>query len=232
MRRADRLFQIVQFLRSRRVTTASWLSQVLEVSERTIYRDMQDLMVSGVPVEGEAGIGYVIRQGYDLPPLMFTQNELTALSLGASIVQSWSDAELAKAAQSVLSKIEIVLPDALKGKLDQTQLFSPMVQIPTEVASTMSGLRNAMEHRNKVILVYRRADGTGSKRVIWPLGLFFWGKVWTLGAWCESRQAFRNFRLDRIDSHIISQEHYPNKSGRTLDDMIAYEQKRQFPDGH
>ncbi len=226
MRRADRLFQIVQFLRSRRVTTAFWLSQVLEVSERTIYRDMQDLMMSGVPIEGEAGIGYVLRRGYDLPPLMFTQNELTALSLGARIVQSWSDTELAKAAQSVLSKVETVLPDALKGKLDQARLFSPMVQISTEVATTMSDLRNAIDHCNKVTLVYRRADGTRSERIIWPLGLFFWGKVWTLGAWCESRQAFRNFRLDRINSHTISQEHYLNEPGRTLDDMIAYEQKK------
>ncbi len=230
MRRADRLFQIVQFLRSRRVTTAYWLSQVLEVSERTIYRDMQDLMASDVPIEGEAGIGYVIRNGYDLPPLMFTQNELTALSLGARIVQSWSDAELANAAQSALSKVETVLPDTLKGRIDQARLFSPMVRIPTEVAATMSDMRNAMDHRNKVIMVYRRADGKESERIIWPLGLFFWGNVWTLGAWCESRQGFRNFRLDRINTHTISQEYYPNEPGRTLDDLIAYEQKSECDD--
>ncbi|MCW8928894.1 MAG: YafY family transcriptional regulator [Gammaproteobacteria bacterium] len=225
MRRADRLFQIVQFLRSRRVTTAHWLSQVLEVSERTIYRDVQDLMASGVPIEGEAGVGYVIRHGYDLPPLMFSQNELTALSLGARIVQSWSDTELANAAQSALSKVETVLPDGLKGKLDQARLFSPMIRISTEVAATMSDLRSAVDHRNKVTITYRRADGKESKRTIWPLGLFFWGNVWTLGAWCESRQAFRNFRLDRINSHTISQKNYPNESGKTLDDLIAYEQR-------
>jgi len=226
MRRADRLFQIVQFLRSRRITTANWLSQVLEVSERTIYRDMQDLMASGVPIEGEAGIGYVIRRGYDLPPLIFTQNELTALSLGASIVQSWSDTELSKAAQSVLSKIETVLPDTLKGKLEQTKLFSPMVRISATVATTMSDFREAMDHRNKITFAYIREDGKESERIVWPLGLLFWGKVWTLGAWCEYRQAFRNFRLDRINSYKISEQTYPHKPGQTLDDMIAYEQTK------
>ncbi|HHJ15742.1 MAG TPA: YafY family transcriptional regulator [Gammaproteobacteria bacterium] len=226
MRRADRLFQIVQFLRSRRVTTARWLSEVLEVSERTIYRDVQDLMASGVPIEGEAGIGYVIRRGYDLPPLMFTRDEMTALTLGARIVNSWADPELAMAAQSVLSKVETVLPDALKGELDQTRLFSPLVQIPARVAAFMGELRSAVDHRNKVVITYTRADGADSKRVIRPLGLFFWGTVWTLGAWCEMRQAFRNFRLDRIETLHVSGERYPNEPGKTLEDMIAYEKKR------
>ncbi|VAW81971.1 Transcriptional regulator, DeoR family [hydrothermal vent metagenome] len=226
MRRADRLFQIVQFLRSRRITTARWLSEVLEVSERTIYRDVQDLMATGVPIEGEAGIGYVIRRGYDLPPLMFTRDEITALTLGARIVNSWADPGLAMAAQSVLSKIETVLPDALKGELDQTRLFSPLVQIPTRVAAFMGELRNAVGHRNQVAITYTRADGTDSKRVIWPLGLFFWGTVWTLGAWCELRQAFRSFRLDRIETLQVCDERYPNEPGKTLEDMIACEKKR------
>lgn len=226
MRRADRLFQIVQFLRSRRVTTAHWLSDVLEVSERTIYRDIQDLMTSGVPIEGEAGIGYVIRRGYDLPPLMFTRDELTALTLGVRIINSWADPGLAMAAQSVLSKVETVLPDSLKGELDQTRLFSPLVQISAQVAAFMGELRGAVDHRNKVVITYTRADGSDSKRIIWPLGLFFWGKVWTLGAWCELRHSFRNFRLDRIETLQVSEEQYPDESGRTLEDMIAYEKRR------
>ncbi|VAW81094.1 Transcriptional regulator, DeoR family [hydrothermal vent metagenome] len=168
MRRADRLFQIVQFLRSRRVTTARWLSDVLEVSERTVYRDIRDLMASGVPIEGEAGIGYVIRRGYDLPPLMFTRDEIAALTLGARIVNSWADSGLAMAAQSVLSKVETVLPDFLKGELDQTRLFSPLVQIPAQVAAFMGELRSAVDCRNKVVIAYTRADGTDSKRIIWP----------------------------------------------------------------
>ncbi|HHI94308.1 MAG TPA: YafY family transcriptional regulator [Gammaproteobacteria bacterium] len=226
MRRADRLFQIVQFLRSRRVTTARWLAEVLEVSERTIYRDIQDLMASNVPIEGEAGVGYVIRHGYDLPPLMFTREEMTALTLGARIVNSWADPGLAMAAQSVLSKIETVLPDSLKGELDQTRLFSPLVRIPTQVAAFMGELRSAADRRNKVIITYTRADGADSNRTIWPLGLFFWGTTWTLGAWCEMRQAFRNFRLDRIETLQICDERYPNEPGRRLKDMITCEKKR------
>ena len=221
MRRADRLFQIVQFLRSRRITTARWLSDVLEVSERTIYRDIQDLMVSGVPIDGEAGVGYMIRRGYDLPPLMFTRDELTALTLGARILNSWADPGLAKAAQSVLSKVETVLPDALKGELDQTRLYSPFTQITPEVATTMGELRNAISLRYKVILNYARADRTKSQRCVWPLGLFFWGTVWTLGAWCEMRNAFRNFRLDRIESLVVGTEQYPNQPGRMFEDMMT-----------
>jgi len=226
VRRADRLFQIVQFLRSRRVTTARWLSDVLEVSERTIYRDIQDLMASGVPIDGEAGVGYVVRRGYDLPPLMFTREEIAALTLGARIINSWADPGLAMAAQSVLSKIETVLPDSLKEEFDQTRLFSPLVQISEQVAAFMGELRSAVDRRNKVVVTYTRADGADSKRVIWPLGLFFWGTVWTLGAWCELRQAFRNFRLDRIETLQLCDEQYPNESGRTLEDMIAYEKNR------
>ncbi len=227
MRRADRLFQIVQFLRSRRVTTARWFSEVLEVSERTIYRDIQDLMASNVPIEGEAGIGYVIRRGYDLPPLMFTEEEISALMLGARILNSWADPGLAKAAQSVLSKVETVLPETLKGKLDQTRLFSPLVQVSAAVASFMGELRGAIDQNLKVELTYIRADGEESERVIWPLGLFFWGTVWTLGAWCELRQTFRNFRLDRIQAMLVLEGHYPVEPGRTLEDMIAYETGRE-----
>lgn len=226
MRRADRLFQIVQFLRTRRITTARWLADILEVSERTIYRDMQDLMTTGVPIEGEAGMGYVIRRGYDLPPLMFSHDEITALTLGARIVNSWADPALAAAAQSVLSKIETVLPDSLKGELEQTRLYSPMVRMSAQTAAFMADLRYAIDQRNKVVIAYTRADDTLSERTIWPLGLFFWGKVWTLGAWCELRQAFRNFRLDRIESLQVNDEDYPDQSGRTLDDMITCQMER------
>ncbi len=137
MRRADRLFQIVQFLRSRRVTTARWLAERLEVSERTIYRDVRDLLASGVPIDGEAGIGYAIRRGFDLPPLMFSREELDALAFGARIVESWADPALATAARSVLSKVQTVLPDNLKNGIDAATLFSPMVRIQPEVAATM-----------------------------------------------------------------------------------------------
>ena len=187
MRRADRLFQIVQFLRSRRVTTAHWLAERLEVSERTIYRDVRDLLASGVPIDGEAGIGYAIRRGFDLPPLMFTREELDALTLGARIVESWADPALATAARSVLSKVKTVLPDNLKNDIDAATLFSPMVRIQPEVAATMALLRQSIDNRRKITFDYIRADGEKSQRRVWPLGLFFWGQVWTLGANAELR---------------------------------------------
>ena len=225
MRRADRLFQIIQFLRTRRVTTALWLAERLEVSERTIYRDIKDLILSGVNIEGEAGVGYVVRQGFDLPPLMFTEDEISALTLGARIVESWADTSLATAAQSALSKIESALPEALKEQLNNTLLFSPLTRITPEISSTLAEIRQAADNKRKVSLQYSRADGKASERIIWPLGLFFWGSVWTIGAWCEMRNDFRIFRLDRIDSLCVLDEHYPQQKGKNLHDLI--EQQRQ-----
>jgi len=220
MRRADRLFQIIQFLRTRRVTTALWLAERLEVSERTIYRDIKDLMLSGVNIEGEAGIGYVVRKGFDLPPLMFSEDEITALTLGARLVESWADASLATAAQSALSKIETVLPDDLKNSLGDTLLFSPFTRITPEISTTMAEIRFAADKRRKVSLQYSDAQGDFSERIIWPLGMFFWGSVWTIGAWCELRNNFRVFRLDRIDSLCVLDENYPQQEGRSLQDLI------------
>lgn len=220
MRRADRLFEIIQWLRSRRVTTAQWLGEKLEVSERTIYRDIRDLMTSGVPIEGEAGVGYALRKGFDLPPLMFSREELAALSLGARIVRSWADPQLADAAERVLSKIEVVLPDELKDKIENTSLYSPMVRLNPEVAEVLGKLRMAIDTQYKVSFDYRREDGEPSQRTVWPLGLFFWGTVWTLGGWCELRDSFRNFRLDRMSGLQQSDDQYPAVEGRTLNDMI------------
>jgi predicted DNA-binding transcriptional regulator YafY len=226
MRRADRLFQIIQFLRTRRVTTALWLAERLEVSERTIYRDIKDLILSGVSIEGEAGVGYVVRCGFDLPPLMFSKDEITALTLGARIVESWADKSLATAAQSALSKIETALPDELKKTLDETLLFSPFTRITPEVSTTMAEIRFAAAHKRKVNLNYSKADGETSTRTIWPLGLFFWGSVWTIGAWCELRGNFRIFRLDRVGELYVLNDHYPVEKGKTLKDLID-NQKRQ-----
>jgi len=220
MRRADRLFQIIQLLRHRRITTASWLAEELEISERTVYRDISDLMTSGVPIEGEAGVGYILRKGFDLPPLMFTQDEIAALSFGARIVQSWADPALAKSAEQALNKIEAVLPDTLKHRIEHTPLFSPMVRLPSEVADLLSQLRDAIARSQKVSFRYTRLDGETSSRVVWPLGLFFWGQVWTLGSWCELREQHRSFRLDRIISIELSTETYPNIPGRTLKDFL------------
>lgn len=226
MRKADRLFQIVQILRSRRtVTTARHLADRLEVTERTIYRDMQDLMLSGVPIIGEAGVGYALPRAFDLPPLMFTDEELTAITLGARLVASWSDEALADAAKQALHKIQAVVPERLQERLSKENLFSPIRHIDPEVAANMAKVRSAAETSRKLAIEYVAESGETSSRTLWPLGLFFWGSVWTLGAWCELRKSFRNFRLDRITSLIVLDDVFPSTPGRTLQDLIENARK-------
>jgi len=227
MRRADRLFDIIQLLRTRKLTTARWLAERLEVSDRTIYRDIQDLIASGVPIDGEAGVGYILRRGYDLPPLMFDTEELTALVLGARMVVSQGDKQLARAAQQVLSKVATVLPDALQSGLDQVPLYSPSVH--DWRGDTLNLLRCAIRDQRKVRFSYTRADGMPSQRQARPLALFYWGAVWTLGAWCELRQALRNFRIDRIEQLCATEEGFAQEPGKTIDDLLA-EERRQWED--
>lgn len=137
MRRADRLFQIIQLLRRRHVVTAAYLARELEVSERTVYRDVRDLISSGVPIEGEAGVGYMLRKGFDLPPLMFTDTEIEAMVLGARVVSSWGDAALARAARDALARVESVLPDRLRSRLQDTRLYAPGFHLPANVVASI-----------------------------------------------------------------------------------------------
>lgn len=230
MRRADRLFQIIQFLRTRRrVTTARQLAQELEVSERTIYRDIQDLMASGVPIEGEAGVGYVLRRGFDLPPLMFTYDEIAALVAGARWVQSWTDAQLARAAAQALSKIETVAPPPLRERMLATPLFMPDFHVAPNIAAALAPIRQAIDSRCKLSLGYTREDGAVSERTVHPLGCFFWGTVWTLAAWCELRAEFRSFRLDRMRALQVSTVRYPDTPGRTLNDYLRHVCRDETP---
>ncbi len=222
MRRADRLFQIIQLLRGRhRAVTASWLAEQLEVSERTIYRDVRDLIASGTPLEGEAGVGYKLRRDYDLPPLMFDAEEVEALVLGARIAAGFGDEPLAKAARSVLSKVEAVLPSSLKPKLAEAALFAPRTWAAEATSSELLSIRIALAERQKLTLRYQRRDGDETTRVIRPLGAFFWGKSWTLTAWCELRNDFRNFRLDRMMELRRAGQSFEDEPGRTLRDYLA-----------
>lgn len=199
MRRADRLFQIVQYLRGGRLTTAAQLADKLEVSERTIYRDIADLIGSGVPVEGEAGVGYVMRAGYDLPPLMFTQEEIVALVAGARLIRAWGGMEMGAAAEEALVKINAVLPDAARNQLDRVQVHAMHFgEMSDEVRRKLDRVEAAINTRVLLDVDYQDEAGTTSRRQMRPLGLYFWGKVWTLVAWCELRQDFRNFRVDRM----------------------------------
>ncbi|MEW6164329.1 MAG: YafY family protein [Pseudomonadota bacterium] len=220
MRRADRLFQIVLLLNRGRAVTARELAVALEVSERTIYRDVADLSASGVPVDGAAGVGYLMRKGYQLPPLMFDAEELAALALGSRMVRSWTDPGLGRAAERALLKIEAVLPVERKISVGETALLAPDFHVPPAMVAPLGMLRGAIRERRKVRFVYRRADGEESRRVVWPLGLFFWGETWTLGGWCELRGEFRSFYLDRMASQEVLTEGFDPVGGRSLDDFV------------
>lgn len=221
MRRADRLFQIIQLLSDRRAVTARYLADELAVSERTIYRDMQDLSLSGVPIESEAGVGYRLMKGFHLPPLMFSEQELAALMIGARMMQVWSDPTLAKAAQMAIRKIENVLPERLKPELARQEIMVPDFMTNNEAVQHLSLLREAIKQQQKVVFNYTREDGQHSQRTIHPLGIFYWGKVWTLTAWCELRDQFRHFRLDRMQQVVALPETFVSVPGRTLDDYLA-----------
>jgi predicted DNA-binding transcriptional regulator YafY len=219
MRRADRLFQIVQFLRGGRLTTAAKLAERLEVSERTIYRDIADLIGSGVPIEGEAGVGYVMRAGYDVPPLMFTADEAAALVVGARLLQAWGGADMARAAEEALVKIDAVLPDAVRARARGAHVHAMTLSDMTpELRSHIDRIDRAAESRTRLSLVYADAERARTTRDVRPLGLWFWGKVWTLIAWCELREDFRMFRLDRIEGMQDSGQFKPER-GR---DLIAF----------
>ncbi len=225
MRRADRLFQLIQLLRRRPVVTAASLARDLEVSERTVYRDIRDLMLSGVPIEGEAGVGYTLRKGFDLPPLMFTASEIEALVLGARVVQSWGDPALAKAASDALVRVEAALPDKLKANIERTPLFAPAFHVPQHVLARLSTIRAALEGHRKLQLGYSDVNDAVTERAVRPLGLFFWGAIWSLEGWCELRQDFRAFRLDRMQSVDLLDETFVDEPGKTLADLFAKQQE-------
>ena len=220
MRRADRLFQVIQLLRRRHVITAAAIAGELEVSERTVYRDIADLVRSGVPIAGEAGVGYTLRKGFDLPPLMFTEEEIEALVLGTRVVSSWADENLAKAAESALARIEAALTDRLKARLTGSRLFAPGFHVPQTVARRLGEYRPAIDERKKIHMRYVDVKGAETERTVRPLGLFFWGSVWSLSAWCELREDFRDFRLDRVTESAVLDETFAVEPGKELEDFF------------
>ena len=220
MRRADRLFQIIQLLRRRRaVTTAAQLASRLEVSERTVYRDIRDLMLAGTPIEGEAGVGYRIRPGYDLPPLMFDREEIQALVLGVRIVRQFGDPALARASDAILAKVAAVLPADLEPLLAGTKLFVPTILSGKGSADGLAIAREALVSRRRLQFRYANERGDTSERTVRPLAVFFWGRTWTLAAWCEMRAGFRNFRVDRISDPSLG-DTFEDEPGRTLRDLL------------
>ncbi len=223
MRRADRLFQIIQNLHPQRVVTAQELAETLEVSVRTIYRDIQDLSLSGVPITSEPGTGYRLMRGYQLPPLMFSEEELEALLLGARMVRAWTDKGLAKSAHQAIQKIQHVIPERLKPTMEREEIFVPDFSMEGHASDQLLLIRKAIREQNKVSFNYTREDKEHSTRTIQPLGLFYWGKVWTVVGWCELRDDFRHFRLDRMTALKNGGEHFKFVQGRMLQDYLKNE---------
>lgn len=219
MRRADRLFLVLQHLRGGRLVTARKLAEKLEVSERTIYRDIADLKVNGVPIDGEAGVGYILRAGYDLPPLMFTRDEIVALVAGIKLASAWTGPDIAAAANEALVKIEAVLPEADRPLVQKGVIHSFAIGLSAEQRSRIDLIERAASGRERLDLVYQTEDGATSTRTVRPLGLWFWGKVWTFGAWCELREDFRNFRIDRVLGLTAAGTRFADERGKTLADF-------------
>lgn len=216
MRRADRLFLIIHALRGRRTALpAKDLADQLGVSTRTVYRDVADLQASGVPVEGEAGIGYMLRQGSDIPPLMFTREELEALIVGTRFVRAFTGDQLTTGAEAALLKIQAVLPDALRTQADRTRIFAPVWEGKSDRnQQLLDQLHKAIGEHQVLRLTYRDLAEQETRRDIEPLCLAFWG-----GAWCHLRNDFRNFRPDRITAWEHAGETFTETEGR---DFAAY----------
>lgn len=221
MRRSERLFQIVNFLQGRRLAvTAREIAEELGVCARTIYRDMNDLMLSGVPVRAETGVGYMIDRGYHLPPLVFDVEEIEALVLGAAMVGSWSDDEMAGTARRALDKIKAALPERQRALIYETALFAPHSSQKVPWSVDFSAIRRAVRTKNKLAVGYTNEKGEKTERVIRPLAMAFFAPVWLVAGWCELRMDFRNFRLDRIDSMEVLGERFRDESGKTLRDYL------------
>lgn len=219
MRRADRLFQIVQHLRGGRLVTAAKLANHLEVSERTIYRDIADLQSTGVPIDGEAGVGYIMREGFDLPPLMFTRDEIVALVAGARMTRAWGGAAMARAAEEALIKIESVLPIDRRNNLNAVEIHAPSHRMKQNDREMIDALERACDKRQIIEIVYTDAKGEQTNRPVHPLGLWFWGGGWTFVGWCELREDFRMFRIDRISKFIDTGSQFKVERGKTLRDF-------------
>ncbi len=228
MSRSVRLFDLIQALRRhRRAVSAVTLADELGVSKRTVYRDIETLIALGAPIDGEAGIGYMMKPGFVLPPLMFTEDELEALALGGRWVSQRTDPDLAVAAENALAKIAAVLPGPLTAALDNSSLISAPARSPVEDTIDPTVVRASIRRQCKLRIAYVDENGRETKRIVWPIALIYYESVRLLVAWCEMRVSFRHFRSDRIRHVAELEERYP-KSRQAL--MKAWrEQEAMHP---
>ena len=222
MRRADRLIKMTHFLRQRRqVVTANQIAEAFNICKRTVYRDIQSLMDTGAPIRGEAGVGYTIDKRYYLPPITFDADELEAIGLGISMVSQWTDNRFADKAVSAFEKIQAVLPANLQGELDQITTFAVPNRPTIPWKIKFSDLREYIRRRQKVDVAYLDENHNKTKRTLRPLALMFFNPVWLLAAWCEKRQDFRNFRIDRIQSLNINDKTFDDDPSKNLTAYLA-----------
>jgi predicted DNA-binding transcriptional regulator YafY len=222
MRKADRLFDIIQMLRgAKRPVTAAAIAAKLEVTPRTVYRDVAALQASGVPVEGAAGLGYVLRRGYDLPPLMFTADEIEAIVVGTRLVRRTGDPDLLHAAERVLAKVTEVLPEALRGSVEAAPLFVWDGRRRTQPSIDLASVRRAIHAGRKLHIDYIDEKSVRTSRTIWPVAIAYFVDATLIAAWCELRGDFRHFRADRIESASVLDETYPNERGALMTSWLA-----------
>lgn len=227
MRRADRLFQIIQILRSANAPlTGRQIADELETSLRTVYRDIADLLAQRIPIRGEAGVGYVLDRGYDMPPLMLTPDEIEAAVLGAQWVAEHGDPALVRGARDLIAKISDVVPDHLRPMVVESAMTAPAVRTPETDALDMERLRTFMRTKGKLAIRYRNDKGTETDRVIWPVGLVYFETVRLIAGWCELRQDFRNFRTDRIVAADFLDETYPGRIKDVRAACMKHERER------
>ncbi|MCB1394806.1 MAG: YafY family transcriptional regulator [Rhodobacter sp.] len=223
--RSERLLAVLQILRRHRHPVAAQrIAEETGTSLRTVYRDIDALRAQGAAIEGEAGLGYVLRPGFLLPPLMFTEDEIEALVLGARLVAARGDPALSAAAIEAVARIGAVLPGALRDLAETSALLVPPG--PRRDAPFMAGLRSAIRAERKVAIRYRDKAGTETERIVWPFAMGFFDSVQVLVAWCETRQAVRHFREDRIATCAVLDARYPQRRARLMRDWVAAEKIR------
>jgi predicted DNA-binding transcriptional regulator YafY len=209
VRRADRLFDIIQILRTaRRPVTAAALAETLEVTPRTVYRDVATLQARRVPIDGAAGVGYVLRRGFDLPPLMFTTEEVEAIVLGARMIPRLRDAKLQRAAESVLDKVTVVLPEQLRAQLAAPRFYVSSGSARPAKGIDLGALRGAIRDNRKMRIAYVDEKGKRTRRTIWPIAMAYYVDVTVIGAWCELRKDYRHFRVERVASSAVLDEQF------------------------
>jgi predicted DNA-binding transcriptional regulator YafY len=210
--RAQRLLDLIQLLRRhRRAVAGAVLAEELGVSLRTLYRDIESLKAQGAHIDGEAGVGYVLRPGFMLPPLMFSEEEIEALVLGSRWVSERADGPLGKAARNVLAKIGAVLPDDLKDDIEASGLLIGPGEPIAAGDAELTAIRQAIRSERKLRIAYADEHGNASSRTIWPVALAFFDRVRVVAAWCELRDGYRHFRTDRITTLDMTAERYPRR---------------------